>query len=134
MRRLIPMKFRTDIIQNCCCRQRSGSKGCRTRECNQEVLMIDGNIWDRRGDCFKWLMNDENPRIDTEEGVANQRMTNKICEEKVHEALGGTKCRKAIWTDTIPAKEWTCIGKYGVQLLCRLLNSVVKTEKNRGEA
>ena len=43
---------------------------------------------------FKWLINDDNTGIETEDGVANQGMTNTICEE-VHEALGGTKCGKA---------------------------------------
>ena len=30
---------------------------------------------------FKWLINDDNPGIETEDGVANQGMTNKIREE-----------------------------------------------------
>ena len=62
-------------------------------------------------------MDYKNPRTETGGGVANQRMTNKICEEEVREALGGTECGKATGTDGIPMKEWECMSKCWVQLL-----------------
>ena len=80
------------------------------------------------------IVNNESTEIEKGKGVANQGISNKICEEKVHEALGGTKCGKVIGADKIPVEEWTCMGKFGVQLLWRLLNSVLKTETNGEEA
>ena len=59
----------------------------------------------------KWLMNYENTEIETEDGVANQGISHhKICEE-VHEALGGTKCGKAmmaneLWVLVVPDFHW----------------------------
>ena len=49
--------------------------------------------------------------------MANQGMTNTICEEEVHEALGGTKFVNAIGADKIPVQAWICMGKFGVQLI-----------------
>ena len=46
------------------------------------------------------------------EGVANQGMTTEICEEEVHEALGGTKWGKTIGADKIPVEAWKCTVAY----------------------
>ena len=91
--------------------------------------MTDGKSCDRSGHYFKWLMNCENTEIETEEGVANQGMANKICEEEVHEALEGTKWGEAVGTDKIAVEAWKRMSNCGVQqqLLCRILNSVLKT-------
>ena len=41
-----------------------------------EVLPTDEEIRERCGQHFKWLTNDENTEIETDDGVANQGMTN----------------------------------------------------------
>ena len=81
---------------------------------------------------FKWLIDDENPGLETDDGVENQGMTNKIVEE-VHEALGGTKCGKDLGTAKIQVEAWECIHIW-VQPLCRLVNRVLKTAKIGEEA
>ena len=54
------LSIRSEIhLQNCSC-LRSSSKGYRTDEYNQEVLMNYEEIRERWGQYFKWLMNDEN--------------------------------------------------------------------------
>ncbi len=48
---------------------------------------------------YTWIIrltNDEHPIPETEEGVTNQGMTNTICEEEVHEILGGMTCGKGV--------------------------------------
>ena len=53
---------------------------------------------------------------------------------EVHEALGWTKCGKTVGADEIPVKASTCMGNFGLQPLCRLLNSVLKTDNSGEEA
>ena len=48
--------------------------------------------------------------------MANQGMTNNICEE-VREALGGTTFVNALGADKIPVRAWRFMGKFGVQLI-----------------
>ena len=39
------------------------------------------------GHYFKWIINEENPIIVTEEGVGNHGMTNTISEEEVQKSI-----------------------------------------------
>ena len=45
-----------------------------------DVLTRDENIWERWGQYFSWLMNEENPRVETEEREPNQGLTAPINE------------------------------------------------------
>ena len=61
-------------------------------------------------------------------------MTNEICEEEEgQEALGGMKCRKFVGANEIRVGALPHMGNFGVQLLCKLFNSVLKTEKMQPE-
>ena len=77
-------------------------------------------------------MNCENTEMETEEDVANQRMTNTFCEEDVYMKLQEERNLEA-WADKIPVEAWACMGKFGIQLLRRPLNSLLNTEKNGDE-
>ena len=45
-----------------------------------DVLMRDEDIRERWGQYFSWLMNEENPRVETEEREPNQGLTAPINE------------------------------------------------------
>ena len=45
-----------------------------------EVLMKDENIRERWGKNFSWLMNEENPRVETEDRAPNKCMTSPVSE------------------------------------------------------
>ena len=60
--------------------------------------MNDEQIIERWGRYFKWIMNDENPSIETCVTRVWQikDLADKICEEEVHEPLGGMKCGRVL--------------------------------------
>ena len=77
---------------------------------------------------FSWLMNEENPRVETEEREPNQGLTAPINEAETERALKGTKSGKAVDRDEIPAEVWKCMGWFGVVTLCKLFNSIMITD------
>ena len=77
---------------------------------------------------FSWLMNEENPRVETEEREPNQGLTAPINEAETDRALKGMKSGKAVGSDEIPAEVWKCLGWFGVVTLCKLFNSIMITE------
>ena len=82
------------------------------------VLMRDEDIRERWGQYFSWLMNEENPREETEERESNQGLTAPINEAET----------EAVGSDEIPAEVWKCLGWFGVVTLCKLFNSIMITE------
>ena len=107
-----------------------------------DVLMRDEDIRERWGQYFSWLMNEENPRVETKEREPNQGLTAPINEAETERALKGMKSGKAVCRDEIPAEVWKCLGWFGVVTLCKLFNSImilaytrdVLTERVRKEA
>ena len=93
-----------------------------------DVLMRDEDIRERWGQYFSWLMNEENPRVETEEREPNQGLTAPINEAETERALKGMKSGKAVGSDEIPAEVWKCLGWFGVVTLCKLFNSIMITE------
>ena len=93
-----------------------------------EVLMKDEYIRERWGQYFSWLMNEENPRVETEDRAPNQGMTSPVSEAETERALGGMKCGKAVGSDEIPVEVWKCLGQLGVVTLCKLFNKIMTTE------
>ena len=93
-----------------------------------DVLMRDEDIRERWGQYFSWLMNEENPRVETEEREPNQGLTAPINEAETERALKGMKSGKAVGSDEITAEVWKCLGWFGVVILCKLFNSIMITE------
>ena len=93
-----------------------------------DVLMRDEDIRERWGQYFSWLMNEENPRVETDEMEPNQGMTAPINVAETERALKGMKSGKAVGSDEIPAEVWKCLGWFGVVTLCKLFNSIMITE------
>ena len=92
------------------------------------------NCWcsaynERWGQYFNLLMNKENQRVGTEERDPNQAMALNISEEETETTLKGMQSGKAVGADEIPTEEWTCIGNFGIKILCKLFNSIMKTEQ-----
>ena len=94
-----------------------------------DELMRDEDIWERWGQYFSWLMNEENPRLETEEREPNQGLTAPINEAETERALKGMKSGKAVGSDEIPAGVWKCLEWFGVVTLCKLFNSIMITVK-----
>ena len=69
-----------------------------------DVLMRDEDIRERWGQYFSWLMNEENPRVETEEREPNQGMTAPINEAETERALKGMNSGKAVGSDDIPQR------------------------------
>ena len=90
--------------------------------------MRDEDIRERWGQYFSWLMNEDNPRVETEEREPNQGLTAPINEAETERALKGMKRGKAVGSDEIPAEVWKCLGWFGVVTLCKLFNSIMITE------
>ena len=63
----------------------------------------DEYIRERWGQYFSWLMNEENPRVETEDWAPNQGMTSPVIEAEIERALRGMKCGKAVGTECIPS-------------------------------
>ena len=93
-----------------------------------EVLMKDEYIRVRWGQYFSWLMNVENPRVETEDRAPNQGMTSPVSEAETERALRGMKCGKAVGSDDIPVEVWKCLGQLGVVTFCKLFNRIMTTE------
>ena len=93
-----------------------------------EVLMKDEYIIERWGQYFSWLMNEENPRVETEDRAPNQGMTSPVSEAEAERALSWMKCGKAAGRDDIPVQVWKRLGQLEVVTLCKLFNRTMTTE------
>ena len=92
-----------------------------------DVLMRDEDIREGWGQYFSWLMNEENPIVETEEREPNHGLTAPINEAEAERALKGMTSGKAVGSDDIPAEVWKCLGWFGVVTLCKLFNSIMIT-------
>ena len=81
-----------------------------------------------RGEENPLLMNEENPRVETEDRAPNQGMTSPVSEAETERELGGMKCGKAVGSDDIPVEVWKCLGQLGVVTLCKLFNKIMTTK------
>ena len=120
-----------DVYRIAAARDRSGKDIGQIRTIKSEtgeVLMKDEYIRERWGQYFSWLMNEENPRVETEDRAPNQGMTSPVSEAETEKALGGMKCDKAVGSDEIPVEVWKCLGQLGVVTLCKLFNRTMTTE------
>ena len=93
-----------------------------------DVLMKDEYIRERWDQYFSWLMNEENPRVETDDRAPNQGMTSSVSEAEIERALRGMKCGKAVGSDEIPVEVLKCLGQLGVVTLCKLFNRIMTTE------
>ena len=82
--------------------------------------MKDNESKERWGQYFNMLMNKENQRVETEERDPNQALARNISEEETETALKGIKRGKAVVADEMPAEAWTCMGNFGIKMLCNL--------------
>ena len=73
-------------------------------------------------------MNEEKPRVETEDMAPNQGMTIPVSEAETERALIGMKCGKAVGSDELPVEVWKCLGQLGVVTLCKLVNRIMTTE------
>ena len=73
-------------------------------------------------------MNEDIPRVETEEREPNQGLTAPINEAETDRALNCMKSGKAVGSDEIPAEVWKCLGWFGVVTLCKLFNSIIITD------
>ena len=80
------------------------------------------------GQYFSWLMNEENPRVETEDRAPNQGMTSPVGEAEIERSLRGMMCDKAVGSDEIPVDVCKCLGQLGVVTLCKLFNRIMTTE------
>ena len=96
-----------DIYRIAAARDRAGKDIGQMRtikSATEDVLMRNEDIRERWGQYFSWLMNEENPRVETEEREPNQGLTAPINEAETERALKGMKSGKAGGSDKIPAE------------------------------
>ena len=104
-----------EIYRIAAARDRSGKDICQipnVKSATGEVLMKDDDIKERWGQYFNMLINKENQRVETEERDPNQATTRNISEKETEKALKGT-----------------CMGNFGIKILCKLSNSIMNTEQ-----
>ena len=63
-------------------------------------------------------MNEENPRVETEDRAPNQGMTSPVSEAETERSLRGMTCGKAMGSEDITVEVWKCLGQLGVVTLC----------------
>ena len=73
-------------------------------------------------------MNDENPRVETDDRAPNQGMTSPVSEAETERALEWMKCGKAVGSYDIPVEVRKCLGQLGVVTICKLFNRIMTTE------
>ncbi|KAL1454893.1 hypothetical protein WDU94_009023 [Cyamophila willieti] len=93
------------------------------------VLKGEEDIKNRWKEYFNTLLNEENPRLPTEESLPNQGMTRDIERTEVYEALHAMKKGKATGPDNIPIEVWKSLGPDGLDLLTPLMNQVFQGER-----
>ena len=110
----------TDVYRIAAARDRAGKDNGQIRSIKSatgEVLMKDEYISERWGQYSSWLMNEEKPRVETEDRAPNQGMTSPVSEAETERALSGMKCGKVVGCDEIPVEVWKCLGQLGVVTL-----------------
>ncbi|KAK3510617.1 hypothetical protein QTP70_011874 [Hemibagrus guttatus] len=94
------------------------------------VLSSEESVQRRWKEYFEELMNEENEREKSVEGVNSvEQKVDKIRKDKVRKALKRMKSGKAVGPDDIPVEVWTCLGEAAVEFLTSLFNRVLKSER-----
>ena len=93
-----------------------------------EVLTEAEKITDRWTTYFATLLNEENPRTITGDGVLNCGVTRGVTRVEVEGALKKKKNAKAAGPDEIPAKAWKILGNEGVDKFTELMQKIWKEE------
>ncbi|XP_046988262.1 uncharacterized protein LOC124593958 [Schistocerca americana] len=88
---------------------------------------------DRWFNYFEKLLNEENVRVKTEEGGANEGLTMDISRDDVERAVEKMKNVKTVGTDQIPVEVWKCLGKKGIELLWALMKKIWRQLEMPGE-
>ena len=79
---------------------------------------------------FQKLMNEENNRDPrTEEAEVVNEEVNCVSREEVKNALRRMKKGKAVGPDELPVEVWKCMGKMGINVLTRLFNRLLMSER-----
>ena len=96
---------------------------------NGIVLYGDEEIKKRWRDYYEKLLNEENPRIPSGEGLPTERATPDITRNEVQKAMRAMKCNKSVGPDNIPIEVWKSLGEEGVDIVWDLTQKIFSQEK-----
>ena len=98
------------------------------------VLMEDNKIIKMWQECFRKLMNEENPRElrDEVQVEVHTKVANITCSE-IEKSLKKMKNRKAVGPDNFPAEVWKILGAPALEYLQEVLNKIVEEKKISAE-
>ena len=83
---------------------------------NGNILYNDKVIMNRWRNYFKGLLNEENPRLPSGEGMPNERQTENIIRGEVVRGMKAMKMNEAVGPDNIPIEMWKCLGDDGIEM------------------
>uniref|UniRef100_A0A096M6T7 Reverse transcriptase domain-containing protein n=1 Tax=Poecilia formosa TaxID=48698 RepID=A0A096M6T7_POEFO len=78
---------------------------------------------------FEKLMNEGNERTKGEEAAPVDQEVAKISKDEVRKALKRMKSGKAVGPDDIPVEVWKCLGEPAVEVLTRLFDEILESER-----
>ncbi|KAK3540843.1 hypothetical protein QTP86_002359 [Hemibagrus guttatus] len=91
------------------------------------VLTSEESVQRRWKEYFEELMNEENERDKTVDGVNSaEQKVDKIRKDEVRKSLKRLKSGKAVGPDDIPVEVWKCLGEAAVEFLTSLFNRVLE--------
>ncbi|KAK3570316.1 hypothetical protein QTP86_017172 [Hemibagrus guttatus] len=94
------------------------------------VLTSEESVQRRWKEYFEVLMNEENEREKTVEGVNSvEQKVDKIRKDEVRKALKRMKSVKAVGPDDILVEVWKCLEEAAVEFLTSLFNRVLESER-----
>ncbi|XP_051786647.1 uncharacterized protein LOC127528918 [Erpetoichthys calabaricus] len=94
------------------------------------ILTSEERVLSRWKEYFERLMNGENERekrLDDVE-IMNQEVQ-RISKEEVRTAMKRMKNGKAVGLDDIPVEAWRCLGEMAMEILTRLFNGILESER-----
>ncbi|XP_047118524.1 uncharacterized protein LOC124799031 [Schistocerca piceifrons] len=94
------------------------------------ILHDHGKIIQRWLNYFEKLLNEENVRLKTEEGGANEGLTMEISRDGIERAVEKMKNGNEVGPDQIPVEVWKCLRKKGIELLWDLMKKIWRQEEN----
>ncbi|KAI5735640.1 hypothetical protein M8J77_020866 [Diaphorina citri] len=97
------------------------------------VIRKEEDIKYRWREYFEKLLNEENHRSIFEDGIPNHGITEEISRDEVAQALKKMKNGKSTGPDEISVEAWKCLGEYGIDMLCDLMNQVLNEERMPNE-
>ena len=93
------------------------------------VLYNDNEIKDRWKNYYEKLLNEENPRIPSGDGLPSEGPTTDISRAEVVQAMRSTKSNKAVGPDSIPIEVWKSLGEDGIDIVWDLMRKIYHQEK-----